>query len=213
MPSLRLAVGGLATGFATVAVLLAVAFASGPPPAVPPSPAPSATAAPTPSGDPSPAVEPSAPPTAEPAPFGVGAPAPGLSLPQLGGGVVDLEALRGAPVWIQFTATWCPSCRDDASAATTYAARYRETGLVVVGVHVREDETTVARFATRVGGEYPIALDADGATARRWGVLALPMHFFIDRTGIVRAGAVGTVGRDVLASSLMEIMPGTTVVP
>ena len=45
--------------------------------------------------------------------FGIGEPAPPLVLPRLGGGTVDLADYRGKPVWVNFMATWCPSCVDE----------------------------------------------------------------------------------------------------
>ena len=154
-----------------------------------------------------------APDSVAPDRFGIGGDAPGLALPQLGGGRVDLAALRGHPVWVVFTATWCPSCLDDATVMTSFGARYQSTGLVVLAVDVREDEATVAAFAANAAAAYPIALDLDGSASRRWGVLALPTHFFVDASGVVRAGGTGTVGRDELARSLAKILPGVDVTP
>lgn len=214
MSTPRLILAGLAAGIlAAVGIgLLLVALVAPPAPeaAVATAPAPS-TATPLPSLASS--APPSVVPSPTPGPFGIGAPALGLRLPQLGGGTVDLAALRGHPVWVVFTATWCPSCLDDAAAMSSFAARYQASGLVVVAIDVREDEGTVAAFAASSDPLYPIALDADGSTARQWGVLALPTHFFVDADGVVRAGATGSIGRDLMAGSLARILPGVDVTP
>lgn len=146
-------------------------------------------------------------------PFRVGEPAPSLRVPQLGGGTIDLTALRGHPVWIEFMATWCPSCRDEFPAMSGFAARYAGQGLVVVAVDVREDEGTVAGFVNHVGATFPIGLDGDGRAAAAWGALGLPTHFFVDASGVIRDGAVGGIGPDIMAASLRTIMPGVNVTP
>ena len=200
-----------------------VAFLPGPAPAV--SPAPTATAEPTqsPSSAPTPATpaSPAASASAETAPsattgsegFGVGEPAPPLVVPRVGGGTIDLATLKGKPVWVNFMATWCPSCVDELPLMAGFAARYEDSGLVVVPVDVREDEASVVAFAAKVGMTFPVALDTDGAAQAAWGAFALPVHFWIDKDGIVRDGALGGIGPDVMAAGLGSILPGVTVTP
>ena len=145
--------------------------------------------------------------------FHVGRPAPALVVPQVGGGTIDLASLKGKPVWVNFMATWCPSCVDELPQMAAFAARYANTGLVVVPVDVREDEAAVAAFTDGLGVELPTGLDKDGAAQSAWGALALPVHFWIDKDGIVRDGALGGIGPDVMATGLGSILPGVTVTP
>lgn len=221
MPSRPLPLA-FAAGVAAVAAASLVAVVVGPPPA-PPAPTAVATATgaapvatPRPTGVASPAVPPPASPASLPPgspAFGVGAPAPALDLPTVGGGSISLAALAGRPVWLVFTATWCPSCREDAALMRTLALRYRSTGLVIAAIHVREDAATVAAFSGAPDAAYPLALDLDGSAARDWRVVALPSHRFIDASGTIRAGVAGSPGREVLASALEEILPGVEVTP
>ncbi len=146
-------------------------------------------------------------------PFHVGGPAPALVVPQVGGGMIDLASLRGKPVWINFMATWCPPCQDEFPLMNGFAVRYAEDGLVVIAIDVREEEGAVASFAQQLGATFPMGLDLDGAAAREWDALALPVHFWIDAEGIVRAGALGGIGPDVMADNLRAIMPGVDVTP
>jgi cytochrome c biogenesis protein CcmG/thiol:disulfide interchange protein DsbE len=181
---------------------------------------PSVSAQPTPTasgsvGSPSP--EESALPTPaasdEGAAFHIGEPAPTLKVAQLGGGEVDLAALRGKPVWIVFMATWCPTCLDEFPLMNGFAARYEDDGLVVVAVDVGEDVETVAAYAEQLGVMFPMGLDPQGAAAADWGVVVPPIHFFIDAEGVVRDGALGGIGSDLMAQSLRTIMPGIDVQP
>ena len=145
--------------------------------------------------------------------FLIGQPAPRLVLPLVGGGTVDLSALKGKPVWVNFMGTYCPPCRDEFPVMNGFAVRYAETGLVVLAVDVREDEATVGSFARSLNVTFPIALDRDGSAQRTWKVVALPIHFWIDAKGIVRFGAIGGIGPDLMAKALGTILPGVDVTP
>jgi len=145
--------------------------------------------------------------------FHIGEPAPALKIPQLGGGEIDLTNLQGQPLWINFMATYCPPCRDEFRLMNGFAARYADTGLIVIAVDVREDETTMAGFALETNPIFPIGLDLDGAAQEAWDAPVLPVHFWIDRDGIIRAGALGGIGPDIMASHLQAILPGIEVTP
>lgn len=182
---------------------------TGPPPsngepAATPVPSGSSLASPSPSASSSSAVQ---------ALFHIGQHAPSLIVPQIGGGQIDLAALAGHPVWVEFMATWCPSCRDEFPIMNGFAARYAADGLVVIAIDVREDVGAVAAFADSLSTAFPVGVDSSGATARAWGVGALPIHFFVDSSGIIRDGAIGGIGPDLMAASLGRIMPGVTVTP
>lgn len=205
---------GVAAGVLALAAVLVVAPAPAAPDVVTPGPSASpvpVSPSPVASSSPTPAPSPSA--AGAGAAFGVGEPAPSLSVAQLGGGTIDLAALRGKPVWVNFMATWCPSCRDELPLMNGYAARYADAGLVVVAVDVREDETTADAFAKVVGITFPVGLDVDGKAQQAWGAWALPVHFWVDRDGVVRYGALGGIGPDVMAEGLKTILPGVNVTP
>jgi cytochrome c biogenesis protein CcmG/thiol:disulfide interchange protein DsbE len=221
----RLAIlAGLVAGVAAAAVLLGsiVAFA--------PDPAPAATPVPTLAGVPSPSASASAvasagassSPGASGSPaasgsaaalFHVGEPAPPLVVPQVGGGTIDLTNLRGQPVWVNFMGTYCPPCVDEFPLMNGFATRYADEGLVVLAIDVKEEEGVVAAFAEQLGTTFPLGLDADGSAQGAWDAVALPVHFWIDREGIIRDGALGGIGPDIMAAGLQTILPEVTVTP
>lgn len=205
---------GVAAGVLALAAILVLAPAPAAPDVVTAAPSASrAPASPSPVASSSPTPVPSPSASGAGAAFGVGEPAPSLSVAQLGGGTIDLAALRGKPVWVNFMATWCPSCRDELPLMNGYAARYADAGLVVVAVDVREDESTADAFAKVVGVTFPVGLDVDGKAQQAWGAWALPVHFWVDKDGVVRNGALGGIGPDVMAEGLKTILPGVSVTP
>jgi thiol-disulfide isomerase/thioredoxin len=216
-------VAGLLVGVATAVVLLAGIVAFIPEPAIetPTDPPSSST---EPSGEPGPSGSPSAPPASAPASaspvasegsglFHVGEPAPPLVVPQVGGGIIDLAALRGKPVWVNFMATWCPPCQDEFPLMNGFAAEYADEGLVVIAIDVKEEEGLVAAFAQGLAATFPLGLDGDGRVSEAWDAVALPVHFWIDADGIVRDGSLGGIGPDIMAAGLQTILPGVDVRP
>ncbi len=145
--------------------------------------------------------------------FHVGEIAPALVVPQVGGGTIDIANLRGKPVWVNFMGTYCPPCQDEFPLMNGFAARYAGTGLVILAIDVKEDEGTVAAFADRLNATFPLGLDTDGSASTRWGAIALPVHFWIDKDGVIRDGALGGIGPDVMARGLSTILPGVKVTP
>ena len=145
--------------------------------------------------------------------FHIGEAAPRLSVPQLGGGQIDLASLHGRPVWVNFMQTTCPPCVDEFPLMNGFAARYSASGLVVVAIDIREDEGTVASFVRSLNAQFPIGLDSDGLAAQTWDAVALPVDFWVDADGIIRGGALGGIGSDVMAANLNLILPGANVTP
>ena len=145
--------------------------------------------------------------------FHIGEAAPALVVPQVGGGTIDLAALKGTPVWINFMQTTCAPCQDEFPLMNGFAARYEASGLVIIAIDIREEEGAVASFALGLNATFPLGLDTDGAAMAKWGAFALPMHFWIDKDGIVRDGAVGGIGPDIMARGLGKILPGVKVTP
>jgi thiol-disulfide isomerase/thioredoxin len=216
-------VAGLVVGGLIVGGVIALAPVPGLPtattaPAASVAPAPSSAPPAEPSGgvaspaaSPPTSLEPSASTAAEA--FGIGEPAPPLALPLVGGDAMDLADYRGKPVWVNFMATWCPSCVDELPSMAGFAARYEDTGLVILAVDVKEDEATAQAFFQDLEIYFPVGLDSDGVAQRDWGALALPVHYWVDADGIVRDAALGGIGPDIMAQGLGSILPGVTVTP
>jgi thiol-disulfide isomerase/thioredoxin len=220
-------VAGLLTGVAVAALVIGGILAFAPPPGAAPTPPPqpsislaspstSPSASPSPFASASPGATASPDASGSPSPsaaglFHIGEAAPALVVPQVGGGTIDLANLRGKPVWVNFMGTYCPPCIDEFPLMNGFSARYADEGLVVIAVDVKEDEGVVAAFAERLGATFPLGLDTDGSAALRWDAIALPVHFWIGKDGVIRDGALGGIGPDIMARGLEAIMPGVDV--
>lgn len=230
-PRLSIAAGLTAGALLALAILAGIVLLGPavPPPGVPSSPTASppssvgatASAGPSaaPSGSPGASGPSGAPATAVPSgsdgetAFHIGEEAPVLVVPQVGGGTIDLASLKGKPVWVNFMQTTCPPCIDEFPLMNGFAARYAEEGLVVLAIDIREEEGIVAAFAQGLNATFPLGLDRDGAAQRAWGAWGLPVHYWVDRTGIVRDGALGGIGPDIMARGVGSILSGVVVTP
>ena len=137
----------------------------------------------------------------------VGQLAPDFELRTPEGEAVSLSDFRGKPVWVNFWAPWCPACRTEMPRLEGFYLEHADDGLVILGVGVRDSPESMRAYAGEVGVTYPIVVDGNGAVANGYRALALPVHYWIDREGIVRDWAFGELPPDLLAASLETILP------
>jgi thiol-disulfide isomerase/thioredoxin len=121
--------------------------------------------------------------------------APDFSLPLLDGKTINLADLRGKAVFLNFWATWCGPCRAEMPSMEALFRRYRNRGLVILAVNVREDRGNAAAFMDQLGLHFPAALDS-GGVSRRYGITAFPTTYIIDREGFIVSRIVGSIDWD-----------------
>ena len=98
-------------------------------------------------------------------------------------GTLSMAELRGKAVVVNFWASWCIPCRDEAPVLQQTYERYRDQGLVVLGVDVNDFRQDARSFMRKFGLTYPVVYDGKGSTVGKWGVRGFPETFFVDRSG------------------------------
>jgi peroxiredoxin len=135
-----------------------------------------------------------------------GRPAPTLRLETLDGGRLDLAALRGRPLVVNFWATWCEPCVREFPLLRRAAADHRGDRLAVVGVLTNDRPDPARAFARRHGATWPMALDPAASTAATWGAVGLPHTFFVHSDGTLSTHQLGELTRASLDRQLRRLL-------
>jgi cytochrome c biogenesis protein CcmG/thiol:disulfide interchange protein DsbE len=110
--------------------------------------------------------------------------APDFTLPRLDTeGTLSLSDLRGKGVVINFWASWCVPCKEEAPVLEAAWREHRDEGLVVLGVDFNDLRSDALAFMREVGMTYPVVYDRDGALVADYGATAVPETFFVNRQG------------------------------
>ena len=131
-------------------------------------------------------------------------PVPALVLETLDGeGEIRLADYRGKALVLNFWASWCEPCKDEAPLLEETWQRYRDEGLVVIGIDAQDFRSDAQRFVERYGLTYPMAFDGQGSSLGRFGNTGFPETWFVGRDGrLVGEHIVGPFDREQLEENV-----------
>ncbi len=135
-----------------------------------------------------------------------GSEAPDFRVQTLDGDYVQLSEFQGRPVWINFWATWCSSCRAEMPDIQAVHEEYESQGLVVLALNRQEPESTVKEYSESTGLAFTIGLDSDLRVAAEYRVTGLPTHFFVDEDGVLREIHYGSMSKQTMEESAEELL-------
>jgi cytochrome c biogenesis protein CcmG/thiol:disulfide interchange protein DsbE len=127
-------------------------------------------------------------------------------LPNAGESSFRMEHLIGKPVVLNFWASWCVSCREEARELEAFWTKHKPDGVLVVGIAIQDTQEAAAKFAEYYGKTYLLGLDTDGKVSIDYGVTGVPETFIINRKGEVVHKEVGPVTAAMLEKYLPEIL-------
>lgn len=138
-----------------------------------------------------------------------GSVAPSFGLPMLdGSGSLSDEDLRGKVVVVNFWASWCIPCREEAPLLEETWRAYRDHGVVILGVNIKDGESDARRFVEEFDITYPNVRDLDQALTRDFGVKGLPETFFVDHewtfVGAISGAKTGDQQGTVILGAISE---------
>ena len=130
--------------------------------------------------------------------------APSFTLPRLDRpGRLSLVSLRGKVVVLAFWGSWCYACREETRHLEAVWQRYRQRGVVVLGVDFWDLRGDARRFLRRFGGTFPNVYDGPGSLIDPYAVTGAPETWFVDRTGrLVGEQLVGVATEEELARNI-----------
>jgi thiol-disulfide isomerase/thioredoxin len=112
-------------------------------------------------------------------------PAPEFVRTDLSGRQVDLKALRGKVVLLNFWATWCGPCQVELPQFQAWQDKYGSEGLQVIAVSMDDEAAPVRAAVRRMHLRLPVVMGDDKLGSLYGGVLGLPITFLIARDGTV----------------------------
>lgn len=129
-----------------------------------------------------------------------------FDLTLLDGNTLTLEALKGQVVMVDFWASWCPPCRQEAPVLAQVYREYADKGVKFIGIAIWDSQNEALKFVDRYGVTYPNGLDQKGSIAIDYGVSGIPEKYFISREGILVKKFIGPVNREKLIQTLDELL-------
>ncbi len=136
-----------------------------------------------------------------------GRPAPGFALERLDGGRLQLSDLScKRRVVLNFWASWCVPCRDEAPLLRDAQIKYAKRGVVFVGIIFNDKPQKARDFVAEFGLTYANLIDPSGRSAVEYGVTGLPETYFIGANGIVISKKIGPVDEVDLERRIQELL-------
>jgi cytochrome c biogenesis protein CcmG/thiol:disulfide interchange protein DsbE len=137
----------------------------------------------------------------------VGHRAPSFTLPSLTDSkTVRLSQFRGQVVVVNFWASWCSDCWAEHEALEQAWRRYRDQGVVFVGINYQDVDSEARAFLRALGASWPQARDAGYRTSIAYGVRGVPETFFIARDGTIAAVRPGRSSYSFLADQISRLL-------
>jgi cytochrome c biogenesis protein CcmG/thiol:disulfide interchange protein DsbE len=141
-----------------------------------------------------------------------GSPAPDFTLgayPGYAASLPDelkLSDLRGRPVVINFWASWCVECFKEADALEAAYRKYKDQGVVFLGVGYLDQDTPALAYLKQYDVTYRNGIDMQQRISKAYRITGVPETFFIDKEGIVREVTIAPLTEAQLSASIEKLL-------
>lgn len=133
--------------------------------------------------------------------------APSFELKQVGGGSIALDEMLGRPVVIEFFATWCPSCRENAEHLARVAHAFGEdVAIVSIDVDPWESTEAIRSFIDAHNVTWPVAVDEKGEVSNAYSVGTLSTEVIVDAHGTIRHVETGVADHERVVDILAHLV-------
>jgi thiol-disulfide isomerase/thioredoxin len=136
----------------------------------------------------------------------IGQPAPDLKAQSIHGDQIDLHALRGKVVMLDFWTTWCIPCKREVPVLEKLHTEFHDSGLELVSINVDDEQAAVRDFVKSMGVPYPVVpLGSSHDLVTTLSVNAFPTVVLIDREGKIVSYEVGARGEPAMRADLAKL--------
>ena len=130
---------------------------------------------------------------------------PEIHRPRLEDGRLTLEELRGHPTVINFWASWCVPCKEEAPAFAATAERFRGR-VAFVGLNVQDLTSPARHFLEHYKVNYVSIRDGGDKTYTDYGLTGVPETYYIDPRGRAIEHAIGAISKNELVASIQSLL-------
>ena len=138
--------------------------------------------------------------------------APDFTVYDEGGNEIKLSEYFGTPIVLNFWASWCGPCKSEMPHFNKVSEEYSEDELIFLMVNLtdgqRETKETAKGFIEENGYTFHVLFDTDQDAANEYTVMSIPVTYFIDGEGYLKAYGEGMVSEDSLRSGVEMIYTG-----
>jgi cytochrome c biogenesis protein CcmG, thiol:disulfide interchange protein DsbE len=134
--------------------------------------------------------------------------APSFTLALFSRGTLTLKDLHGKAVLINFWASWCVPCRAEAKTLEAAWQKYKDRGVVFLGIDIQDKEEDARAFMKEFGITYLNGRDESGKIAVDYGVWGIPETFFIDPQGRITYKHAGEIRAETVIAKLDDALRG-----
>jgi cytochrome c biogenesis protein CcmG/thiol:disulfide interchange protein DsbE len=132
-------------------------------------------------------------------------PAPHFTLTTFNGQTISLSDYRGQVVVVNFWASWCPPCREEAPVLERVWRRYRDQGVVFIAVDYIDTEPEARAYIAEFDITYPNGPDLGSRAAKDYHIQGVPETFFVTKVGHIAHVHIGPLDEDTLVSWIEQL--------
>jgi cytochrome c biogenesis protein CcmG/thiol:disulfide interchange protein DsbE len=132
--------------------------------------------------------------------------APSFTFTTFEGETIALEDLRGQGVVLNFWASWCDPCRDEAALLEATWRREQNNGIIFLGLDYLDQEPAAKAYLAEFDVTYPNGPDLQSQAARRYGIKGVPETYFINPQGEIVKTVIGPVTSQQQLDSLIDLI-------
>lgn len=132
--------------------------------------------------------------------------APDFKLALIKGGDFHLGDHKGKPILINFFASWCLPCREEAPVLEKISREYGARGVVFLGIAVDDTDEKMKDFMAKYGVTFPVGLDKTAVIQKSFGLYGIPTTYFINKQGMINYFHSGSVTEELLQHELDKLL-------
>ncbi|HBG74709.1 MAG TPA: hypothetical protein DDW79_04530 [Anaerolineae bacterium] len=132
--------------------------------------------------------------------------APDFTLVDFNGSTITLSELRGQVVIINFWASWCPPCREEAAYLEATWRKYKDQGVIFIGVDYVDTEKAALAYMDEFDLTYFNGPDIGTRIAQAYNIKGVPETFYVDKLGKLRGMHIGPLSTPQLDEKIDEML-------